>query len=660
MVKSLPKELQDVARKVSDAVQHATPRHEKERRKWERLYAMYRSYADLKEQHGQARTANDVDSILGAAKRQFGDALIVPYAFATVETVLPRMLTNPPSINVRAKKAEWEDHADPIKVHIETQEAEVDYPLVLQDVAKSGLIYGLGVQKLPWHVETHKTRVLVPATVPTADKPYTTQEQVTTAYSGPKPECVDVFDWIWSPLSYSVDTLSWCVHRAWRDEPYVRRMFESGKWKLPQGWTVDDALSGASSDQRDDIWSRRDTVAGRATGGEREGAVHMVWEYHDGRRVITVLDGTLPVQDDENPYWHGQFPFQIYRPTRVLHEMCGIGEIEAIEQLVEEMNELRTQRRDNGRLVLQRPFAYFDGLVDPSDVAFGPGIGIPVDGDPREVIFPIPLQDLPASGYQEEQSLKSDIERTSGIDDATAGSGSGASETATGVQLVQQAANVRIVNKTKLLQRELVRPAARQWLRLNAQFTTEEIEVVGPPAPGEEDREFSYWMIGPEQYAGEYLVEPEDGSMEPENPVAQAQKGMQLFQAFAGNPAVKQDKLAEEALKLMGVQNPASWIVPAEPQVPMHVLEALRGVLVQVGMQDPAQLEVVLTDPQMFEAAIQQAMEPADPNAPAEAPPVGPPEPQPPAEEPPPEPEKKRKVEVVRDARDRIVAYQEK
>lgn len=660
MPKSLPKDLEDVAKIVCSAVEGAKPRHEKELRKFERLYAKYRSYTDFKNQHGAARTANDVDSVLQGAKRQFGDALIVPYAFATVETVLPRMLTNPPAIGVRAKRQEWEDNAEPIRVHIETQEAEVDYPLTLQDVAKSGLIYGLGVQKLPWHVSKHTGRVLVPSQVPIAGKQYTTEEQETTIYSGPKPECVDVFDWIWSPLAYSIDTLSWCVHRTWRDERYVRRMFEAGVWKLPEGWEISDALEGSGTENRATVWSQRDTVAGRSSGSQEEGKVHEVWEYHDGERVITVLDQAIPVQDGDNPYWHKQFPFQIYRPTRVMHEMVGIGEIEAIEQLIEEMNELRTQRRDNGRLVLQRPFAYFDGLVDPADIAFGPGIGIPVDGDPREVIFPLPLQDLPASGFQEEQSLKGDIERTSGIDDSLAGAGAGASETATGVQLVQQAANVRITNKTRLLQRELVRPAARQWLRLNAQYTTEPIEVVGPPSPDEEDREFSYWSIGPEQYVGEYLVEPEDGSMEPENPVADAQKGLQLFQAFAGNPSVRQDKLAAEALELMGVSNAKSWIVPPEPQVPMHAVEALRVLLVQVGMSNPAQLEQVLTDPAQFEQALAQAAAPADPNAPAEPAPVGPPPPQEQAPEPPPEPAKKREVEVVRGARGEITAYKEK
>jgi hypothetical protein len=105
-------------------------------------------------------------------------------------------------------------------------------------------------------------------------------------------------------------------------------------------------------------------AAGYTQTDKRAGHVHECWEFHDGARVITILDKTMPVQAGPCPYWHGEIPFQVYRPTNVLHEMVGIGEAEAIEDLQDEMNELRTQRRDNAQLVVQRPFAYFDGLRD--------------------------------------------------------------------------------------------------------------------------------------------------------------------------------------------------------------------------------------------------------------------------------------------------------
>lgn len=616
MVKDLPKKLEEQKVLVEGFVDSAKSRHEKHRRKWEDLYAQYRSYRDLKAQYGRARTANDVDDAMVEMKRQFGADLVIPYAFATVETVLPRMLTNPPKVSVGAIAEEFEDYARPVKLHIERQQQEIDYELVLQDVGKSGLIYGLGVMKLPYVQDRRTMRALVPAAYPEQGKPeWVEGTRTETIYSGPRPEAIDIFDFIWSPLAHDMATMSACVHRTWRDDRYVRKQLEKRAWKLPRGWDVDDVLGLASGQQRSDIWNKRELYAGREVGeSEREGRVHEVWEFDDGEQIITIVNRCVPVASGRFPYWHGQLPFMVYRPTRVPHELVGIGEIEAAEALFAEMNTLRSQRRDNAALVLQRPFAYFDGLVDPDDIAFGPGIGIPVEGDPREVIFPLPIQDIPASGYAEEDRIKADIERTTGLDDSLAGASGdgGAAETATGVQLVQQAANVRITQKTKLLQKEVVRPAARQWLRLNAQFTTEEIRIVGPPKAGEEDREQSYYEIGPREYSAEFFIEPEDGSMEPENPVAKAQQGMQLWQSFANHPAIDQSKLAEHSLELMGVPNPARMLASQEPSVPLHMIDAIRGELVALGQQDPAALEQVLTDPRAFDGLVAQVVQAAD------------------------------------------------
>lgn len=621
MPRDLPAELQEPFKTVTGRMDGAEPRHRRHREAWEGFYRQYRSYQDVKRTWRETRQPRDVDSVLRKAQGTFGTGLFIPYAFSVIETVLPRMLANPPGISVRGKKPEWEDQAEPIKVHIEAQEDEADYQLVLQDVAKSGLMYGLGVQKLPWEKVARTSKRLEPNPVPEVGEdgrpinPWVVKPFEETIYSGPRPECVDVFDFFWDPLAYSMRTMTWCVHRTWRGEKYVRDMIEHGAWKMPEGWELKDLLEPAGSERHNEVWAqRREAGFGSdGAGGAREGKVHEVWEYHDGERVVVVVNRAAPVVVAEHPFWHRELPFQIYRPTRVPHELVGIGEIESITDLIEEMNTLRTQRRDNAALVLQRPFAYFDGLVDPGDLVFGPGTAIPVDGDPRELIFPLPLQDIPASGYQEEANLSRDIERVTGIDDSLAGAGSqgGSTDTATGIQLVQAAANVRIQNKTRLLQREVVRPAARQWLRLNQQFVTEPISVIGPPDPESEDpsKDYAHWEVGPEQYAGLFLIEPLDGSMEPVNAVARAQNGLQVFQAFQGVGTVDQARLTEWALEQFGVPNPKSFVAPREPQVPLHAIETVRLLLEQMAGRDPMMVERAISDPRVWEQVVTQAVQ---------------------------------------------------
>jgi hypothetical protein len=285
--------------------------------------------------------------------------------------------------------------------------------------------------------------------------------------------------------------------------------------------------------------------------------------------------------------------------------MLGIGEPEALEDLQEEMNTLRSQRRDNASLVLQRPFAYFDGLADIGDFEFGPGAMWPVSGDPSQLVFPIPLQDIPGSSYQEEARLQADIERVSGINDMEAGAGaSGAGETATGAQLVHAAANVRIANKTMLLATETVTNQAEQMLSLLQQKITSEVYLPGPPKEGERSP-WSWYVLGPEVLADEWLVEADGGSFAPENVPQERADGTQLYNQFSQDPIVDPMWLREQVLVKMGYKDARRHLRAPTPQVPIEVLELVKAQLAAEVEQAGIPAENFAA---AFDALVQQAM----------------------------------------------------
>lgn len=616
-MKDLDPKLQARLDQITKDFDSAKSVHEAERRKWERFYALYRSYKDFKRTWADASRngGRDVDAILRDAQSTFGQPLFIPYVFSVVETTLPRVISSNPKIPIRPRRPEWEDNVEPVRLTMDAQQQKVGYPLVLQDIAKSGITFGLGVQKLYWEkrVKKEKRYLAKASDTETAGGEWVEKTREEVVYEGPCPEPWDIFDWIWSPHAHNAQTLRWCVFRSWRDNRYLKEMFERKVWELPDGWDFDrDVANMASRDKHSDIWQQRMAASGVSQPDDRGNQLHEVWEWHNGTDVVTVLDRQCPVQDKPNPYWHQEIPAQVYRPTRALGQMVGIGEPEAIEDLQYEMNELRMQRRDNARLVLQRPFAYFDGLLDPNDITFAPGYGIPVDGDPREVIFPLPLQDIPASGYQEEARLQADIERITGIDDSVSGASGdsgGAAATATGVQMVQAAANIRISNKTKRLVEEVVKPGASQWTELNQQHIVEEQVVAGPPLPGEGDRRWSWYTIGPEQLAGEFEFDYEEGSMAPDNVVQKRQDGLQFLQMFGQDQLVDPRKVREFVLQKFDIDNPEGWLVPEEPQVPMHVLEMVREAITEEAQTDPQKLLAELAgNPQFFDELLQGAM----------------------------------------------------
>lgn len=566
--------------------------HDSYRSKWDRYHRAYRGYQELKRTYANA-SGQKVDEILRDSMEGYGPSLHIPYTFSVIETTLPRMLSNNPRLLITPARPEWEQNVETIRLIIDRQQERSNYPLVLQDVGKSGLIYGLGVQKVMWEKKKTKTTVLVPGTYNKW-----VEEEAEEVYCGACAESVDIYDFIWDPLAYNVEMAAWLIHRRWLQKEEVRLRFDTGTWTMPEGWTWEDICGLGSSEARDEIWNDRMRMAGNLNPDRRGDEVHEVWEFHTGGEVVTLLDRQLPVQTGTNPYWHRELPFQIFRPTRVPHELVGIGEAEAIEDLQVEMDEMRTSRRNMARLKLQPPFAYFDGAFDPSDVVFGPGIMFPVDGDPREVLNQIQVQEIPNSSYQEEQRLQSDIERVTGIDDTVSGGGQQQAQTATGVQLVQAAANVRIQNKTKLCEQETVKPAARQWLRLNQQYIIEDDVIPGPPKPEDGDKSYGWYEVGPEALAGTYLIEPEGGATQAQNPAEKMQRAQTVMTLFGNNPLIDQRALFEEALKDAGFANPQRLLAPQEPQLGVEGLHFMQQTLAQAGMP-----------PEMFQQLAQQAME---------------------------------------------------
>ena len=578
---TLPPEHENALKLVLSSVDEAKDVHEAARRKWERYYRLYRSYKDFDSSLRDA-SPNDVDSILRDGQNTFDAHLFIPFTFSTIESQVPRLIVFNPRITVRPGDPDSEQNVDAVKLTLDRQMSKTKLPLTLQSLGKSGLTYGLGVIETAWEKTERRRRRLERGT---SHEWIAGEPTSSVIYEGGKATCLDIFDWIWDPYAYDAETLRWAVKRLWRPSSYVKDMIERKIWTIPDEVSIEDVCQLGNETGRDEIWADRMKVGGYQRPNDRGHHLHEVLEFHDGAQVVTVLDRELVVQAGENPYWHGEIPFQIYRPTEVLHEMVGIGEPEAIEDLNIELNELRTSRRQNARLVLQRPFAYFDGLVDPNDLEFGPGIGIPVDGDPRELLFPIPLQDIPQSGYQEEASYKADIERTTGIDDSSAGvagGGGGVADTATGAQLVQQAASIRIQNKTLRLNLEAVKPMISQWLALNQQKITSTMQMPGPPQPGDmEHRSWSWYTIGPEQLAGEFELEPDAESMSPDNAIQKANRATLLLNSFRGDPDIEQRKLKQQVLDDAGVPNAETFLVPQEPQVPAAALDLVRGELAE-------------------------------------------------------------------------------
>jgi hypothetical protein len=620
-----PEDLTDQQRKTLALVKRkwesAEKLHAQYRPKWEVFYGLSRNYRRLQTARSQASTPRDQDTVMDLFRRVFGTELFIPYVFTVIETNVPRILASGPRMNVLPLDHQAEESCPRLR-HLYKRDADlIDYDTTLQEVARSGLRYGLGVMKTFWEEQWALKPTVETKYLGLSSKVVTKR---TCSHAGPQAEAVDIFDFRWDPAAKNIATSSYVIHRTWRSFEYIKEMVEAGRKRQAKGDTggwfdLDlDKVKGMSSDRR-----RSDVMAGRmqAAGMDQfdssmTDGEHEVWECHDGgTKVYTVLDQQLLVQDASNPYNHCEIPFQIYRPTLMEHEFVGIGEVEPLAHLQYELNMMRGQRRDAATLALNAGYFYQVGSLDPSKLVTGPGVFNPVFGNPSESIQQMPFRDIPQSGVSEEQALKGDIELTSGLSESSMGTGG--EETATGTQLVQAAANLRVKQKTKNLSKQLIAPAGRQWDSLYEQHILDEkTDSRSVRVEDGKDRSelggYNFIKVSPEDARANVEIVPDESSMEPDDPQQKRNDARELVTSLAPFAEVLDlPVVLKYVLTQYGIEAPEDWIksqTPPPAQDPAQIVSAIGAALQQAGVE-----------PELVEEAMQRALQQLADAAPSES-----------------------------------------
>jgi hypothetical protein len=596
----LSDEQREILQLVRDRYESADRLHRQYRSRWDEEYGLYRNYRQLRDSV-RANVENDRD-VLITEQREWGANLFIPKVYTAIETVLPRLLSNNPKMLILPNVPEAKDAVEPMQRRYEYDQNRINYELRLQDTAKRGLIYGLGVQKTYWHKCYRSTREMLPS-VEDANTYVPQKRGRKLMWESPYAEAVDIYDFFWDPSAKDIESARYVIHRLWRDYDYVCQKVENGDWDKID---LEQVKGQGSATNRAQVISGRMEAAGMSNFDIREGDQHEIWEYHDGDRVITVLNNNLIVQDKPNPFNHGEIPFQLYRPNRMDGEFAGISEVEAVKHLQYELNTLRSQRRDAATFALNPPLFAQEGALENNDLITGPGVYQEVWGDPKEVLWRPQLGDIPGSGYQEEDAILRDFDQTTGINDAVTGAESQPETTATGYQLRQANANERIKLKAKNLMVETVRGAACQWRYLYQQFgKTETIRVTDQNAP----EGYDFQKVTPEHYNADWDVLPEAGSTLSESIPERRQGAIQRYQALQTNPDIDQRKNSLELLRDLDVREPESWLKPEQPeQAEVDPIQLVGQTLKNLGIPEQDVMKAM-------EAAMQESVPPPEEQA---------------------------------------------
>ena len=516
------------------------------------------------------------------AQKHWGAQLHIPLSFQTIESVVPKAIAQAPKLLIQPRDEQWRKNVEAIRLLIDRQQEQINIDLPFQAVMRSGEIYGLGVGKGYWRKEVRQRRRVERNMLKPGFKVGTLQAEVT--FDDPMFEDVDVFDFMWDPYGSDLRTCEWVVHRVWMSTAVVTQRLKEGVWNTESAKLLDeDAIRKMGGGERyDEVWSDRMEVSGFRSWTKLPGEqVHEILEWHDGERVVSVLDRQVLVQEAENPAC-GYMPFQLYRPTPLNKQLVGIGALEPLEHLQREMDTLRSQQRDAATIALCAGYVFDDQMIDEDDLVFGPGTAIRSSGDPQRAIFPLPVKDLPNSSYQEQNIIRQDIQAVSGIEDALNPQGGGATSTATEAQLVQASLGARIRLKSRRFEIEVVREVARMFLALNQRMILENRPAMQVPQEGVSEAEawetgaWKQYPVGPGELMGEYEVLAEGGSMAARNVPQDRADAQMLMNLFGHSWYINPEKPLSRALELCGIKHPQEWMKAQEPPVPAAALAFLK------------------------------------------------------------------------------------
>lgn len=188
------------------------------------------------------------------------------------------------------------------------------------------------------------------------------------------------------------------------------------------------------------------------------------------------LSQVLPWANGKRDYVIGKLEIETDRPY-------PSGPIELTSGMQKAINELKNQRYDNVRQVLNRRYLYRQGnQVDVRALIRNvPGgvIGVSAPGALDSHVSPLPVQDVTASSFQEEDRLSLAMDDLSGSTaGSTVNSNRRLSETATGMNLMNEAANQVREMELRTFTETWIEPVLRQLVQLESMYETDRVALV--------------------------------------------------------------------------------------------------------------------------------------------------------------------------------------
>jgi len=487
---------------VMDKFTHTQDSRQNYEKKWNTLYDMFR-FKKKKERPGRAN-------------------FYIPHAFSNVETVYPRLTAKTPRTRIMPVGPEDQKPAVVMSKLIDYAWDKLSLDDVVRRWVKGTLIYGTGITKVTWKTDRKKIKKEIPQLDNDGnfiENKTVTEERV--VYDDPIVSNIDLRDIYLDMDGVDERSCKFIIHRYWATKEELKENPNYSNIKNVQfGAENEHIRRGLSSQEKRDADEKN---------------IAEVLEYWEDDRLVVIAGGKV-LRDDPNPYECKKKPFVIMVDQIDDQVAYGIGEVEPIEGLQSEMNTLRNQRMDFNNLILNPTFKVMPGSVtDLDNVQFKPGHKIMMNSPDPSAISPVEMPSAPFSSYKEEESIRVDLQTITGVSDYSRGTeATKMNDTATGISLIQQAANERFNAKARNMESALGRMTELLKDLYQQYITTEKVFRIT-----EEETEY-FLKVQPKDIRGNFDIRVESGSTIPSNKMQERSEEMNKYNVLMANPLINE------------------------------------------------------------------------------------------------------------------------
>lgn len=538
------------------------------------------------------------------------DQVVVNVAFGTINVVYPSVSVNHPKITVTPNKPEDEDRSAIVEAvtnynwkHHNFQDhfrrCVKDYLILGHGWLKCGYRYKEEYQPLTGSAAEEEAETLrsqaddfaaanpeMAGIVPSNEEIEQNLPETTLCITEDRPfvERVSPFDIFVDPEATCMDDVRWICQRIYKPLEDVRR---DERYKKSVRMSVEGDMGTERDDSASRSWFRR-------TQSEPDNVRVTVYEWYDvhANTMSVCAEGSDDFLIDPHPIpFSFGHPFVMLRNYDVPDMFYPMGDLEAIEPLVQELNKTRSVsmrvREKFAPKYLYRPGAFdATGRQALEGREYKRMVPVADTNSPfTDLLAVVPEVPTPPELFQHSDIVEKDIGDVSGISEYQRGQVPETRRTATEAAIISDSVNARAADKLAQIEGGIALVARRVVALLQEFVTVDQVaRVVGPDG--------ALWWVpyDAEDVAGEYDFEVEGGSTQPMNETVRRQTATAIAESmmpFVQMGVVNPTELAMYLLKFgFGIKNPQNFMV--DPMQSMMMQQQMAAQQ-QTGGQMPGQ-----------------------------------------------------------------------